>query len=94
MKAKKIIQELLSKADISVDGDNPWDIQIHDERFYQRLLSESALGLGESYMDGWWDCEALDEFISRILKAQLDKKVTGNWKTLLYILKTRLFIRS
>jgi len=94
MKAKKIIQELLSEADISVNGHNPWDIQVHDERLYQRVLSESALGLGESYMDGWWDCEALDEFISRVLKAQLDKKVKGNWKILVYILQTKLFNRQ
>jgi len=94
MKAKEIIPELLSQAEISVNGHHPWDIQVHDERFYQRLLSEAALGLGESYLDGWWDCEALDAFISRILKARLDKKVKGNWKTLLYISKNRLFNRQ
>jgi cyclopropane-fatty-acyl-phospholipid synthase len=94
MRAKEIIRGLLSEAGIEINGKNHWDIQVHDERLYQRLLSESALGLGESYMDDWWDCEALDEFISRILKAQLDKKVKGNWKILLYILKTKLFNRQ
>jgi len=94
MKAKDVVQSLLSEAGIEMNGKNPWDIQVHDERLYQRVLSESALGLGESYMDGWWDCEALDEFICRILKAQLDKKVKGNWKTLLFILKTRLLNRQ
>ncbi len=94
MKAKTIIQELLSDADISINGRNPWDIQVHENRFFQRVLSESALGLGESYMDGWWDCQALDEFISRIFKARLDKKVVGNGKIQLYILKNRLFNRQ
>jgi len=94
MKAKEIVQGLLSEAGIEVNGKNPWDIQVHDDRLYQRVLNESALGLGESYMDGWWDCAALDEFISRILKAQLDKQVKGNWKIMLYILKTRLFNRQ
>jgi len=94
MKAKKIILGLLSEADISINGPNPWDIQVHDERLYSRVLNDSALGLGESYMDSWWDCEAMDEFICRILKAQLDKKVNGNWKTLLLILKAKLFNRQ
>ncbi len=94
MKEKEIFKSLLTEAGIEINGKNNWDIQVHDERLYSRVLSESVLGLGESYMDGWWDCEALDEFICRILKAQLDKKVKGNWKTLLFILKTKLFNRQ
>ncbi len=94
MKAKEILKTLLFEAGITINGKNPWDFQVHDERLYQRILNNSALGLGESYMDGWWDCEALDEFINRILKAQLDKRVTGNWKILFYILKTKLFNRQ
>ncbi len=94
MKAKEIVQSLLIEAGIEINGKNPWDIQVHDERLYQRVLNESALGLGESYMDGWWDCQALDEFICQILKGRLDKKVRGNSKILLYILKTKLFNRQ
>ncbi|HBN26538.1 MAG TPA: cyclopropane fatty acyl phospholipid synthase [Desulfobacteraceae bacterium] len=94
MKAKKIVKELLSGADISINGKMPWDIQVHDNRLYRRLLSEADLGLGESYMDGWWDCEVLDEFINRICKAKLYKKVTGNWKTSLYVFTTKLFNRQ
>lgn len=94
MNAKEIIRSLLAEAGIEINGGNPWDLQVHDERLYQRVLRDAALGLGESYMDGWWDCEALDEFIGRILNAQLDKKVKGNWATALYILKTKLFNRQ
>jgi len=94
MEAKKIAKDLLSEAGISINGKMSWDIQVHDNRLYRRVLSEAGLGLGESYMDGWWDCEALDEFINRILKAKLDKKVTRNWKTSLYILNTKLFNRQ
>jgi cyclopropane-fatty-acyl-phospholipid synthase len=94
MNAKNFISELLSEAGISIDGNNPWDVQVHDNRFYQRVLSEVELGLGESYMDGWWDCEALDESINKILQAKLDKKVKGNWKTALFVLKTRLLNRQ
>ncbi len=52
MKAKDVVQSLLSEAGIEMNGKNPWDIQVHDERLYKQLLSESALGLGKSYMDG------------------------------------------
>ena len=94
MKSETIVSELLSGAGIALNGRMPWDIQVHDCRLYSRLLSDGALGLGESYMDGWWDCEALDEFINRILRAKLDVQVTGNWKTSLYCMQTRLFNRQ
>ncbi len=88
--SEKIIRELLESANIEVNGKNPWDIQIHNPETYSRVLNEASLGLGESYMDGWWDCAALDQLIYRILKADLDKKVTGNWRTALLVLKSRL----
>ena len=94
MRSKQILSDLLSEAGISINGKMPYDIQVLDDRFYRRTLSETELGLGESYMDGWWDCDALDEFINRILKAKLDKKVKGNWKTSLYVLKTKIFNRQ
>ena len=73
-------RKLLDLAEVEVNGKNPWDIQIHDPRFYSRVLQESSLGLGESYMEGWWDCDALDQLIYRILMANLDAKVKGNWR--------------
>jgi len=94
MRAKKsetIIRNLLDLADIQIGGPNPWDIHVHNQEFYNRVLREIELGLGESYMDSWWDCEALDEFINRVLKARLDTRIRGNWKILLHILQARLF---
>jgi len=89
-KSETIIRELLESAGIEVGGGKPWDIQVHELKFYDRVLSETSLGLGESYMDGWWDCEAIDKFITRVLSADLDEKVRGNWKILLHALRTRL----
>jgi len=66
---------ILALAGIQVNGSRPWDIQVHDERFYQRVLWGGSLGAGESYMDGWWDVEALDEFFTRIHRADLYRKV-------------------
>jgi len=83
-KLKQKMRELLSIADVKINGKRPWDIQIHNEDFYQRVLSQGALGLGESYMDGWWDVKNLDEFFNHILKAELDRKV----KTSSFLLQT------
>ena len=80
---KKSLEGLLALADIRINGDRPWDIQVHDNRFYRRVLTQGELGLGEAYMDGWWDCNRLDQFIYRVLKAQLQEKVSGRTAALL-----------
>jgi cyclopropane-fatty-acyl-phospholipid synthase len=84
--AKNIILELLESTGIEINGNQPWDIHVHNEGFYQRVLEAGSLGLGESYMDGWWDCPALEEFFARILRVQLDQKIKGNWVMLARIL--------
>jgi cyclopropane-fatty-acyl-phospholipid synthase len=83
-------QEVLSLADVKINGDRPWDIQIHNDRFYQRVVSQGSLALGESYMDCWWDAKALDQFFCKILAAELDKKVRENWRLAVTFLKARL----
>ncbi len=90
-KSKQTLQMLLSIADITINGSAPYDIQVNDERFYRRVLNDGALGLGESYMDGWWDCDAIDQFIDRVLRAGLEDRVKANWETLFMILKSRFF---
>ena len=72
---KNTLLDMLDSAGVKVDGNNPWDIKIHDERFYNRVLAQRSLGLGEAYMDGWWDCQKLDEFFYRIQRSQIDNKV-------------------
>lgn len=71
------LAELLASADIRFDGPRSWDIQVHDERMYRRLLAQGTLGLGESYMDGDWDCAALDEMFAHAMAADLDRRVIG-----------------
>ena len=65
---------LLTFADIRIDGARPWDIQVNDRRFFSRVLAFGTLGFGESYMDGWWDCDALDEMCCRAIRARLEKR--------------------
>ncbi|NOZ03546.1 MAG: cyclopropane-fatty-acyl-phospholipid synthase, partial [FCB group bacterium] len=90
-KAKQTLQMLLSIADITIDGSAPYDIRVNDERFYKRVLSDGALGLGESYMDGWWECDAIDQFIDRVIRARLENRVKGSVRTLLMVLKSKFF---
>jgi cyclopropane-fatty-acyl-phospholipid synthase len=42
-------------------------------------------------MDKWWDCERLDEFFSKILRAGLDEKVKNNLKYKTEMLLARIF---
>jgi len=48
-KSTEIVHELLETADIAINSDRPWDIQVHDERFYERVLRDASLGLDEAY---------------------------------------------
>jgi cyclopropane-fatty-acyl-phospholipid synthase len=69
------VEELLATADVAINGSRPWDIQVHDERLYARALAQGELGLGEAYMDGWWDCEQLDECVCRLVRAALHIRI-------------------
>ena len=74
-RSEEIVKGLLEQAGIAVGGDAPHDIAVHDSRFYSRVLAEGSLGLGESYVEGWWDTESLDGCMERIIRARLDKRV-------------------
>lgn len=85
------LTEQLAKAGLIINGPHPWDPQIHNTDVYYRAFREGSLGIGEAYMDGWWDCEQLDELISRAVSAQLEKKITGRWVFVKHWLMARLF---
>lgn len=74
------IEEILSAAGIAINGPNPYDIRIKDERFYKRIITDGSLGLGESYMDGWWDCESLDGFFCKLMPTDPQDKVRKDLK--------------
>jgi cyclopropane-fatty-acyl-phospholipid synthase len=80
-RAAAALEDILAKADIRLDGQQPWDIQVHDARFYARVLAEGTLGFGESYVDGWWNCEALDEMLFRAIRARLADRFRLNLRT-------------
>jgi cyclopropane-fatty-acyl-phospholipid synthase len=73
--AEEFVKGTLKKADISINGSKKGDIKVNNKKFYSRLISGGTLALGESYMDGCWDCDDLDIFFYKILSANLDKEV-------------------
>ncbi len=84
------VADLLATADVNVNGPAPWDLQVHDERFYKRVLTQGTLGLGEAYMDGWWDCDSIDGFAARVIRADLYKRAKFGWKTILQMLLAKV----
>lgn len=87
------MKELLKLADIEIGGSRPWDIQVHNPALYKRILAQGTLGIGEAYMDGWWDCDAIDELMKKVVEAQLEKKIKiGNFA--FDILMARIFNRQ
>jgi len=89
IKTQQKIEALLKLADVEINGSRPWDIQLKDTRLFDRVLAQGSLGFGESYMDGWWDCEQLDELINKLLRSDLDKKVQP-WTFIFPYLKSKL----
>ena len=90
MSFKEQAETLLSMADVRINGNRKWDIQVHNDSFYQRVLSQGSLGLGESYMDGLWDCKRLDIFFYKVLNARLDKKAAYTLGTVFNVLKANM----
>jgi cyclopropane-fatty-acyl-phospholipid synthase len=73
--SKEIITDLLDCAGVRINGSRDWDIHILDNRFYDRVVTKGSLGLGEAYMDGWWECKHLDQFFDRVLSVELDHQL-------------------
>jgi cyclopropane-fatty-acyl-phospholipid synthase len=89
-KSKTTIEGLLRRADIEIGGDRPWDLQVFDDRLYDRVMSFGTLGFGEAYMDGWWEAEAIDQLIYRILKQDLRAHLRIDLATLFVVARSRL----
>jgi len=87
---RREIERLLKIADVTIDGTRDWDIQVHDEAFFARVLRAGSRGFGQAYVDGWWDCAQLDELFRRLLAARLDSAI-HSVRMLLAGLHARLF---
>src|SRR5210317_394223 len=73
----RILVELVEPAGIRFNGDRPWDIKVHDASAYRYTLTKGTLGLGEAYMEGYWDCDELDECFTKFQRHDLNLKFSG-----------------
>jgi cyclopropane-fatty-acyl-phospholipid synthase len=87
---ERALANLLARVDVRINGDRPWDVRVHDRRTFRRVLGQWSLGLGESYMDGWWECDALDELFHRILSEGFQRNV-WTWPLLVGCVKAHVF---
>jgi cyclopropane-fatty-acyl-phospholipid synthase len=88
--SRAILEPALEAAGVRINGPDAWDIRVLDDRLYDRVLSQGTLGLGESYMDGWWECPEVDELIARVLRHRLKDHLAMNWQVNLAILRLKL----
>lgn len=79
MLTKTLLKKYLDSADIAINGNRPFDIRVNNEKMYEKLLLEPSLGAGETYVDGWWDSDQLDEVFFRICRLNLDSKIYSKW---------------
>lgn len=88
--AQQIVTEAFGRAGVEMNGSNPWDIQVHNPAFYGRILRDGSLGLGESYMLGWWDSSAVDQTIHRIVSSNIEEQAPINWRTIWAFVESHL----
>ena len=85
---KNIVSNLIKDTDIEINGKRPWDVKIHNEKFYRKIVLGGSLALGESYMDGWWDCDRLDLLVEKLRKNNIDQ--IFNFKFILFEMVSKL----
>ncbi|MEK7108231.1 MAG: cyclopropane fatty acyl phospholipid synthase [Patescibacteria group bacterium] len=88
------VQELLDLTGVKLNGPNPWDIQVHNDRLYRRVLTQGSLGLGEAYMDDAWDCERIDELVTRLLRNDIRGHMRKRWPQMAIVLASVLLNRQ
>jgi cyclopropane-fatty-acyl-phospholipid synthase len=78
-RSRETLTRLFAEGDVRFSGSRPTDIQVNDPRFYDRVMAQGSIGMGESYMDGWWDAADLDGMITRLLAPKMDQRVRS-WR--------------
>ncbi|WP_223671298.1 cyclopropane fatty acyl phospholipid synthase [Kangiella shandongensis] len=91
-----ILSELAQKAGVNFNGSQPCDIQVLNDTAYHRILTQGSLGLGESYMDGMWECQQLDELFHRLQRAEVENQLGGvaRLRLAIEVIRQNLFNRQ
>lgn len=90
-KIKEIIEKILEKADVKINGKDPWDIQVLNKNLVNRVIAKGIVGAGEAYMDGWWECRAIDEMICKLRNSNLYDFVKKDPKLIFSLIGAKLF---
>ncbi|MGV6988352.1 cyclopropane fatty acyl phospholipid synthase [Testudinibacter sp. P80/BLE/0925] len=88
-RSKQIVSRILEHAGITANGSQPYDIQIDNPQTYARVVQFGSIGLGESYMDGWWHCERLDQFFYQLLRSHADRVLPASIPDVIHALLMR-----
>jgi cyclopropane-fatty-acyl-phospholipid synthase len=87
---KSYFTGILKDAGIEIGGSRPFDVTVHDDRLWGRAISHGTLGFGEAYMDGWFDSDALDQFIYKLLEYDIYAHLKPDLGLALSFLRGRL----
>ena len=93
-KAENSIREILTLADIHINGNHPWDIRVNDKSFYQQTILNGSMGAGEAYMEKRWECLRLDEFFNHVFRAAIEDKIRTKWELIAEVFLTKIFNRQ
>ena len=88
---KAIVERRMNDACVGTLGTEPHNIIVHNDWLYHRMISDGSLGLGEAYIDGWWDCKKLDVFFYKAFQANLYRELIRPWNKIEHYLKYQLF---
>ncbi|CAL8100367.1 unnamed protein product [Orchesella dallaii] len=81
---ENLVRKSYLDAGIELDGSNPWDITVHNKNeFFLRLTNHAPLGLGETYVEGVWDCDDLVELNYRTMRKAIYKAYMNPWNRFL-----------
>jgi cyclopropane-fatty-acyl-phospholipid synthase len=92
--SRALAETLLGKVGVTINGDEPWSIRVRDERVWHRVLAQRQLGFGESYMDGWWECDQMDEMLTRVIAGDLLRQIRPSPKMLAAAATSRVMNRQ
>ncbi len=85
------LEQLCRECGVTINGSRPQDPKVLNDGLARRAFTEGSMGLGEAYMDGWWECEALDELATSALRANIDQKIENKVRLLFEIARVRVF---
>ena len=88
--SRQLAQRLLGNVGVTIDGTEPWSLKVHDERLWDRVIAQRQLGFGEAYMDGWWNCDQMDEMLTRIIAGDVLQEITPSLRVVAQVVRSNL----